>query len=127
MKQNRDASFDFGRRIRSLRLERGMSQEELALNAGITPAYLGMVERGEKNPTLVTIEKLCGAIGITLEECFFQEQKPLKPDLISRQILSVLDTMDPQEKSIVLQVIEQLLQMRELGEQSAREHSEKTK
>ena len=69
MKQENGLFFDFGQRLRFLRMQRSLSQEELALTAGITPAYLGMVERGEKNPTLITIEKLCCALETKFPLC----------------------------------------------------------
>ena len=47
-----------------------MSQEELALKAGIHPAYLGKLERNEKNPTVETMDKIVTAIGISYAEFF---------------------------------------------------------
>ncbi|MBT2293448.1 helix-turn-helix transcriptional regulator [Paenibacillus albidus] len=41
-----------GENIRILRLKSGFSQEQLALSAGVNPAYIGQIERGEKNPTI---------------------------------------------------------------------------
>ncbi len=116
MKQQKSASFNFGQRIRALRVQRGLSQEELALRAGITPAYLGMVERGEKNPTLLTVEKVCNALGISLEQCFSQEQGP-EPDNISEQILFLLRGMDEQEKHAVLKIVEQICRLQQLAQQ----------
>ena len=113
---NRTDSFDFGQRIRSLRLLRGESQEQLALRAGITPAYLGMVERGEKNPTLLTIEKLCSALGISLEECFSNSAQVLDcPSDISRQILLRLQTMELSEQQAVLKILDQICVIRALA------------
>ncbi|WP_313584876.1 helix-turn-helix domain-containing protein [Lacrimispora sp.] len=46
-------NFKTGDRIKELRIEQGLSQEQLALRAKITPTYLGLVERNEKkNPTI---------------------------------------------------------------------------
>lgn len=61
---------EFGRRLRELRQNKKMSQEELAFKAGISPAHLGQIERAEKNPTLETIGKLSEALGISLPELF---------------------------------------------------------
>ncbi len=57
----------FGRRVRELRKKKGMSQEELALEAGLDRSYVGGVERGERNISLVNIEKLARALGVSLE------------------------------------------------------------
>lgn len=51
-----------GESIRLLRLKKGLSQEQLALQAGVNTSYLGQVERGENNPTIHTLEKI--AIGL---------------------------------------------------------------
>ena len=59
-----DARIKFGRRIRQLRRERGLSQEELGLRADLDRNYVGGIERGERNPTLVNICRLAGALGI---------------------------------------------------------------
>jgi transcriptional regulator with XRE-family HTH domain len=45
----------FGRRIRQLRTERNLSQEELSFQTGFHRTYIGMVERGERNISLSNI------------------------------------------------------------------------
>lgn len=59
-----------GQRIRNYRTHAGLSQEKLAELSGCHPTYIGQVERGEKNATLETIEKITIALGITLEKLF---------------------------------------------------------
>jgi transcriptional regulator with XRE-family HTH domain len=58
----------FGNRIRKERLAKGLSQEKLAELAGMHRTYIGMIERAEKNITLVNIEKIAKALGISLGE-----------------------------------------------------------
>ncbi len=60
----------FGQRIRDLRISKGYSQEELADRATMHWTYLGGIERGERNPTLINIEKLADALEISLSELF---------------------------------------------------------
>lgn len=57
----------FGARIRALRVVRGFSQEELAQRADLHRTYVGGIERGERNISLVNIEKLATALGVTLD------------------------------------------------------------
>ena len=52
------------RNVRRLRLERGCSQEELSELAGINRNYTGMIERGERSPTVDMLEKLAKALKI---------------------------------------------------------------
>lgn len=54
----------FGQRVRDLRGERGISQEQLAHTAGIDRSYLGGVERGERNIALRNIMKIAGALEV---------------------------------------------------------------
>lgn len=67
------AQVDVGGRIRYFRHLRKLSQEQLALQAGINPAFLGHLERGLKSPTITTLEKLVRALDITFEELFTEE------------------------------------------------------
>ncbi len=61
-----------GQNIRKYRLKIDISQENLAMSAGLYPAYLGRLERGEKCPTIDTLYKISCALGITINEliCF---------------------------------------------------------
>lgn len=52
-----------GTRIRARRKEIGLSQEKLALVAGMDRAYVGGVERGERNITFLVLCRLCEALG----------------------------------------------------------------
>lgn len=60
----------FGKRVRELRKANNWTQEKLAEISGLHPNYIGMVERGERNPSLVNIEILAKAFGINLSELF---------------------------------------------------------
>ncbi len=65
----------FGERVRILRQEQGLSQEELAYRAGIHRTYLGGIERGERNPALKNIAAMAEALEVSLSELFhFEEQ-----------------------------------------------------
>lgn len=52
----------FARKLRNERAERGFSQESLAAAAGLSRNYIGMIERGESNLTLGTLERLAKAL-----------------------------------------------------------------
>lgn len=54
----------FGDKVRKERLSQGYSQEELAARAGVHRTYIGMIERGEKNITLLNITKVAEALRI---------------------------------------------------------------
>jgi transcriptional regulator with XRE-family HTH domain len=60
----------FGRRIRELRQERGLSQEQLAERARLHRNYIGGIERGERNVALLNIGRLAVALDVGLPDLF---------------------------------------------------------
>lgn len=68
MDASRDILIKFGERVRDLRKEKGLSQEQLSFLANLHRTYIGMIERGEKNITLVNIEKIAIALQIDIHE-----------------------------------------------------------
>ena len=56
----------FGERVREIRKEKELSQEELAHKADLHRTYIGMIERAEKNITLVNIEKIANALEVEI-------------------------------------------------------------
>jgi len=58
----------FGHRVKELRKLQNMSQEDLADVAGLHRTYIGMIERAEKNITLINIEKIAKALKIEIKE-----------------------------------------------------------
>lgn len=57
----------FGVRVREIRKQKGLSQEELAHKADLHRTYIGMIERAEKNITLINIEKIANALEVDLK------------------------------------------------------------
>ena len=60
----------FGKQIRSLRMQRKLTQEDLAHSAGIHVTYLSGVERGIRNPSLKNIRAIALALGVLVGELF---------------------------------------------------------
>lgn len=65
-----DIKIKFGLRLRQLRKEKGISQEELMAATGIHRTYLSEVERGIRNISIVNIEKISLALNIDVMEMF---------------------------------------------------------
>lgn len=55
----------FGVVLRELRIEAGLTQEQLGFEAGIRRTFVSVLELGQQQPTLTTIFKLAAALGIT--------------------------------------------------------------
>lgn len=60
----------FGARVRELRQNEGLSQERLALGCGLDRTYIGSVERGERNISLVNIHLIASALRVPVKALF---------------------------------------------------------
>lgn len=60
----------FGEKVRELRKAKGLSQESLALVSGLDRTYIGGVERGERNISLLNIHKIANALSVLPKELF---------------------------------------------------------
>jgi len=65
-----DLRISCGQRVRELRKDRQLSQEELAEKAGLHPNYIGGIERGERNVCLLNIGRLAAAFGVAVSDLF---------------------------------------------------------
>jgi len=58
----------FGENLKKLRKERNLTQKEFALKSGLHINYIGMIERGERNPSLINLEIIAQALNISLSD-----------------------------------------------------------
>lgn len=68
--ENREILIKFGQRVREIRKGKNLSQEDLSFKADLHRTYIGMIERAEKNITLVNIEKIALALNVDIKELF---------------------------------------------------------
>ena len=102
-----ELSYKVGERIRDFRTERKLSQEALALNSGVHPAYLGKIERGEKCPTIDTLSKICEGLKIPVHELlnFDIEVKPTSGEALHR-IENALVGVDDESSVKIAEIVE---------------------
>ena len=84
-----------GKRIRTLRKARGLSQELLAERANIHPAFLGQIERSETFPTVKTLIRIASGLGIQPSELLSGKVSPVpipKKELLALEISGLLRT-----------------------------------
>lgn len=99
-------NFNYGERLKSLRQERGFTQEEIALRADMTPSYYGQIERGTANPTVSMLEKICAVMGISISDIFTDSNTNLLGiDALSMQILHQISGISDREKALILSLI----------------------
>ena len=70
MISKKEILIKFGEKVRQIRKEKGLSQEELSFKADLHRTYIGMIERAEKNITLVNIEKIANALEVSINSLF---------------------------------------------------------
>ncbi|MDP3745284.1 MAG: helix-turn-helix transcriptional regulator [Methylotenera sp.] len=68
---------DFGIRIKSLRLQKGFSQEQLGLIAELDRTYISGIERGLRNVSLINLERLALALNVEPAELLNFSERPL--------------------------------------------------
>jgi len=107
-----DIYAGIGKRIRELRLEKGMTQEILSERAGITANFLCLIEGGRKKASVATIGKLADAMNIPLKEFFdYSRSVPagrFKKGGYEKKLRIMLEDMDSAEQLMVMEVVKKL-------------------
>jgi transcriptional regulator with XRE-family HTH domain len=86
VKGTKDIQTRLGRRVRALRKARGWSQEELGERASLHPTYVGGIERGERNVSLINLAKLSEAFQIGMAEFLsFPSEQPAQAEGAEQQ------------------------------------------
>lgn len=62
--------IQFGNKVKDIRKQKGFSQEQLSFKANLHRTYIGMIERAEKNITLVNIQKIANALEVEIKDLF---------------------------------------------------------
>lgn len=68
-----DIRIKIGLRIKELRMERDLSQEEFANHINMSRSYFGEVETGKRNVAVLNLDKIVSGLGVSLEEFFASE------------------------------------------------------
>jgi len=72
-----DVSAAFGKTLRKYRIKKDLTQEELGLDAGLRRTFISSLELGQKQPSLLTIQKLCLVLDITMSKFLQAVEKEL--------------------------------------------------
>lgn len=98
-----------GQRLRHRRLELGYSQEVASEKAGLHPTYIGQLERGEKNATLESIEKVCIALEYPMEELFDKIIQIDKQASYAHECYNLIINQTPKEQEALLHIIKRVI------------------
>lgn len=81
-----DIRLEFGQRCRELRARSGTSQEILALRAGLDRSYISSLESGNRNISIINIEKIAAALNVSIEYMFSSERFSASPAYQQRDL-----------------------------------------
>lgn len=99
----------FGQHIRGLRTQMGLSQDELAFRCGLTTPMISYIEKGERNSSLETLEKLAHGFGVSLSVLFnYRTEDVSIYDEDTNKILSIVLGLKPAERKRALKVLKAL-------------------
>lgn len=113
MRENREnISGIVGERIRKFRTEQKLSQEELAFESELHPAYIGKIERGEKCPTVDTLYRIANGLKIPLHKLLdISSGTEAKETDAFHRIQEALDGLTAEEMMQVAQIVEQITEL----------------
>ena len=100
----------FGKRLRSLRRAKDMTQEQVAERAGLSLQSVGEIERGRGNPTLVNVERLAAALDVELMELFDLGDVKMTREQAVQELLSLLDGATEEQVRALLTMVRVLFQ-----------------
>src|SRR6186997_1722964 len=113
-KQKKQISHDeivtrFGRKLQELRVERGMSQAELATRASCTTNYISRLEGGGAAPGIDLVARLAKALGVTIAELLPTDEVPEKLTVMRERAKELFDELVGSKEEGELVLLVQLL------------------
>ena len=107
-----DIQILVGRRIRKIRKSKQLTMEQLAELSGLHHTYIGQLERGEKNATLTTLEKIAGSIEIPLS-ALLEQTVPISGDLqnIPSECRSKISSQPHETQSSLYSLLQQIVHL----------------
>lgn len=102
-----------GMKLRDVRKSRGISQESLAEKCGLHINYIGGLERGERNVTLLNLSKVSNALEIPIDELFSyirNFESVFEKDLILNELIDLLLTRDEKDLKFATRFLKDLFQ-----------------
>lgn len=101
----------FGRRIQQLRKVKGLTQEQLGKDAAMSPKVIGEIERGRRNLTLDSVERLINALGVEPFEVFLFSLKDSKVagKLDEKALLKIIRDTDNALHPLIVTLLQGIL------------------
>lgn len=98
----RKFQIELGNRIRELRKEHGLTQEELSEAVNISPSFVGSIETGKKVPSLFTLLKIARKLKVSMQKLFmFEPETPIQERNLS-ELIDLLKSGGAEETKFLL-------------------------
>ncbi|MDR3312975.1 MAG: helix-turn-helix domain-containing protein [Oscillospiraceae bacterium] len=104
-----------GERLRAYRSRAGWSQEELAERAGLHSTYIGQLERGEKNATMESMEKVALALALPLEVLFENIVTGDAQNAAARACYDLVTALPEKEQTAILELLKKIVAYRNIA------------
>ena len=104
-----DLLVSLGRRIQSLREKRGLTQEKLEERTGVNTKYISAIERGQKNVTVKTLEKIAKGLDIELYQLTLLSEEPESEKVVKKAIESLIKEADIRTLNLCLDFLRKTL------------------
>lgn len=99
-------SLQVGQRIRTIRKQRGLSLEALALKCDMNAAFLGHIERGLRCPTLYTLERISNGLEINIAELFLNNSTALSNAVATQHFSDAITSLSPSQIEQILSIVD---------------------
>ena len=98
----------FGHRLRTYRKEKGLTIEKLAEQVGLSPNYLGNVERGKKLPSMATLIRIVNVLDISADE-LLKDDVNRADYLVDAEISARMANLTQRQRVAVLRMLDSIL------------------
>lgn len=99
---------EVGARVRAFRQRMGITQEELAERAELHHTYIGQVERGEKNLTIASLEKILTALNVSFSDFFEKIEERKDDESIPMRCYNLIKTKKEPEQLRLFHILEEI-------------------
>ena len=97
-----------GKRIRALRKQKGLSQEQLAERVGMSSKYLGEIERGQVNCSVDIVERISKALDLELTDLFDYQHKQNRKALL-KKTNALIQNANDKELQLIFRILKSVL------------------
>lgn len=95
--------FDVGKRIKELRLQKGLTGQQLAIELSFSQGFLSGLEQGKKKCSLENLNSICNVLGCSLSDFFKEEEPTLSLD--QQNLLDTYKTLNNKQKKAVIDLV----------------------